>query len=41
VHSAANPHQIPDPNAHKAVQGILSGLSINYIIPGHGSVLKL
>lgn len=35
------PHQIPDPNAHKAVQGILSGLSVNYIIPGHGPVLKL
>ncbi|MBM7871340.1 flavorubredoxin [Clostridium pascui] len=34
-------HQIPSPAALKILQNTLYNLSINYIVPGHGPVLKL
>ncbi len=35
------PSQIPSPTAIKALQQELLGQSVNYIIPGHGPVLKV
>lgn len=34
-------HQIPNPVALVALQNTLSNLPINYIVPGHGPMLKL